>query len=218
MLIPELIYNRILGIENRFRICVYIVRSWWKKVHLKWSLFSFCFPRRQNLAVSTQWIVQMALPYLRRLVAGFQRRRSGFESGWGHVRLVVHRVVLRQVFSEYSGFPCLVLVQWTRLHSTPQKETQLCRVNCLCPLDRWGHGFESHSRRLCLCTFILLITYCFKSTYPVISVMGLVLFLLVMVLSLLITAGGTRHADHVAPSIRTSWHSLRRQAAVSRSV
>jgi hypothetical protein len=32
------------------------------------------------------------------------------------------------------------------------------------------------------------------------------------------TAGGTRHADHVAPSIRTSWQSLRRQAVVARSV
>jgi hypothetical protein len=27
-----------------------------------------------------------------------------------------------------------------------------------------------------------------------------------------------RHADHVAPSIRKSWQSLRRQAAVARSV
>jgi hypothetical protein len=32
------------------------------------------------------------------------------------------------------------------------------------------------------------------------------------------TAVGIRHADHVAPSIRKSWHSLRRQAAVARSV
>jgi hypothetical protein len=32
------------------------------------------------------------------------------------------------------------------------------------------------------------------------------------------TAAGIRHADHVAPSIRKSWQSLRRQAAVSRSV
>jgi hypothetical protein len=32
------------------------------------------------------------------------------------------------------------------------------------------------------------------------------------------TAGGIRHADHVAPSIRTSLQSLRRQAAVARSV
>jgi hypothetical protein len=31
------------------------------------------------------------------------------------------------------------------------------------------------------------------------------------------TAGGIRHADHVAPSIRKSWQSLRRQAAVARS-
>jgi hypothetical protein len=32
------------------------------------------------------------------------------------------------------------------------------------------------------------------------------------------TAVGISHADHVAPSIRKSWHSLRRQAAVARSV
>jgi hypothetical protein len=33
-----------------------------------------------------------------------------------------------------------------------------------------------------------------------------------------ITAVGIRHADHVAPSIRKSWQSFRRQAAVARSV
>jgi hypothetical protein len=32
------------------------------------------------------------------------------------------------------------------------------------------------------------------------------------------TAVGIRHADHMAPSIRKSWQSLRRQAAVARSV
>jgi hypothetical protein len=32
------------------------------------------------------------------------------------------------------------------------------------------------------------------------------------------TAGGIRHANHVAPSIRKRWQSLRRQAAVARSV
>jgi hypothetical protein len=29
---------------------------------------------------------------------------------------------------------------------------------------------------------------------------------------------GIRHADHVVPSIRKSWHQLRQQAAVARSV
>jgi hypothetical protein len=33
-----------------------------------------------------------------------------------------------------------------------------------------------------------------------------------------ITAVGIRRADHAAPSIRKSWHYLRRQAAVARSV
>jgi hypothetical protein len=32
------------------------------------------------------------------------------------------------------------------------------------------------------------------------------------------TVVGTHHADHVAPFIRKSWQSLRRQAAVARSV
>jgi hypothetical protein len=32
------------------------------------------------------------------------------------------------------------------------------------------------------------------------------------------TAVGIRHADHVAPSIRKSWQSLRRQAAVAWSI
>jgi hypothetical protein len=32
------------------------------------------------------------------------------------------------------------------------------------------------------------------------------------------TAVGVRHADHVAPFIRKSWQSLRRQAAVARLV
>jgi hypothetical protein len=32
------------------------------------------------------------------------------------------------------------------------------------------------------------------------------------------TAVGIRHADHVIPSIRKRWQSLRRQAAVARSV
>jgi hypothetical protein len=32
------------------------------------------------------------------------------------------------------------------------------------------------------------------------------------------TAVGIRHTDHVAPSIRKSWQSLRREAAVAQSV
>jgi hypothetical protein len=33
-------------------------------------------------------------------------RRPGFEPGSGHVGFVVDKVALRQVFSEYFGFPC----------------------------------------------------------------------------------------------------------------
>jgi hypothetical protein len=50
------------------------------------------------------------------------------------------------------------------------------------------------------------------------SVMGIALLFFFLRLLFINTAGGIRHADHVAPSIRTSWQSLRRQAAVARSV
>jgi hypothetical protein len=48
----------------------------------------------------------MAKPQLKRFVAGFPQRRPEFEPGFGQVGLVVDKVVLGQVFSEYFGFPC----------------------------------------------------------------------------------------------------------------
>jgi hypothetical protein len=47
-----------------------------------------------------------AAPWLKRLVAGFPPRRPGLEPGSGQVGFVVDKVALRQVFSEYFGFPC----------------------------------------------------------------------------------------------------------------
>jgi hypothetical protein len=43
---------------------------------------------------------------LKRLVAGFPPRRPGFYPRSGHVGFVVDKVALRQVFSEFFGFPC----------------------------------------------------------------------------------------------------------------
>jgi hypothetical protein len=40
------------------------------------------------------------------LAAGFIPRRPGFEPRSGHVGLLVDKVALGQVFSEYIGFPC----------------------------------------------------------------------------------------------------------------
>jgi hypothetical protein len=48
----------------------------------------------------------MAVPELRRLVPGFPPLRPGFEASSGHVRSVVDKVTLEQVFSEYFGVPC----------------------------------------------------------------------------------------------------------------
>jgi hypothetical protein len=50
--------------------------------------------------------VQKAAPKLKRLVAGFSPRRSGFDPGAGQVAFVVDKVPMGQVFSEYFGFPC----------------------------------------------------------------------------------------------------------------
>jgi hypothetical protein len=44
-----------------------------------------------------------AVPQLRRLVSGFP---AGFEPRSGHVGLLVDKVALGQVFSDYFGFPC----------------------------------------------------------------------------------------------------------------
>jgi hypothetical protein len=41
-----------------------------------------------------------------RLVAGFPPRRPWFELGSGHVEILVDKVALGQIFSEYFGFPC----------------------------------------------------------------------------------------------------------------
>jgi hypothetical protein len=47
-----------------------------------------------------------AVPYLRRLVAGFPPRLPRFDPRSGHVGFVVDKVALGQVFSEYFCFPC----------------------------------------------------------------------------------------------------------------
>jgi hypothetical protein len=52
------------------------------------------------------YLYYKTVPYLRRLVAGFPPRRPGFDPRSGLVGFVVDKVALRQVFSEYFGFPC----------------------------------------------------------------------------------------------------------------
>jgi hypothetical protein len=59
--------------------------------------------------------VPWAAPYLKRLVAGFPPRRSGFNPGSGQVGFVVDIVAPVQVFSEYFGFPCHSFHQWIAL-------------------------------------------------------------------------------------------------------
>jgi hypothetical protein len=46
----------------------------------------------------------MAVPWLRRLVAGLSPRRSGFDPGSVHVEFVVDKVALGQVFPRVLRF------------------------------------------------------------------------------------------------------------------
>jgi hypothetical protein len=48
----------------------------------------------------------IAVPQLRRLFVGSPPRRPGFEHRSGHVGFVLDRAALRQISSEYFGFPC----------------------------------------------------------------------------------------------------------------
>jgi hypothetical protein len=56
--------------------------------------------------VNTRLTHDMAVPWLRRLVAGLSPRRPGFDSESVHVEFVVDKVTLGQVFPpQYFGFP-----------------------------------------------------------------------------------------------------------------
>jgi hypothetical protein len=49
---------------------------------------------------------EMAVPWLKRLVAGLSPRRPGFDPGSVHVGFVVDKLALEQFFSSTSVFPC----------------------------------------------------------------------------------------------------------------
>jgi hypothetical protein len=66
-------------------------------INLAWSKLSSELVSFLQIGVVLTFIVEMAMPWLKRLVAGFPPRWPGF---------VVDKVALRQVFSEYFGFPC----------------------------------------------------------------------------------------------------------------
>jgi hypothetical protein len=54
----------------------------------------------------------LAVPYLKRLDAGFPPRRPG-----KHVEFAVDNAALGQVFSEYFGFPCQSFHQFLHFHN-----------------------------------------------------------------------------------------------------
>jgi hypothetical protein len=55
-----------------------------------------------------------------------------FEPGSGHVRFVVDKVVLGQVFSEYFGFPCHSSFHQL-LHNHPHLSSGACTIGQKCP-------------------------------------------------------------------------------------
>jgi hypothetical protein len=60
----------------------------------------------------------MAVPQLRRLVTGFPPWWPGFKPRSGHIGLMVNKVALGQVFSEYFSFlfRFLILIPQTAPH------------------------------------------------------------------------------------------------------
>jgi hypothetical protein len=65
------------------------------------------------------YIPVLAVPWLRRLVAGLPQRRPGFDPGSTHVGFVVDKAALGQVslrvlrfISEYFGFPLSISFHW----------------------------------------------------------------------------------------------------------
>jgi hypothetical protein len=72
----------------------------------------------QSLQVSSGIVAQIkAVPWLSRLVAGLSPRRPGFDPGSVHVRFVVDKVALGQVFLRVVGFPLSISFHW-------------CSINC----------------------------------------------------------------------------------------
>jgi hypothetical protein len=61
-----------------------------------------------SLWITRNYTSTRAVPFLRRLVAGFRPLRPRFEPETSYVGFVVDKVSLGQVFSEYFGFPCQI--------------------------------------------------------------------------------------------------------------
>jgi hypothetical protein len=87
----------------------------------KQPLFPYAaLTRYVHCAVRTKYlntIQVLAVPWLRRLVAGLSPRRPGFYPGSFHVRFVVDKVALGQVFLRVVGFPLSISFHW-------------CSINC----------------------------------------------------------------------------------------
>jgi hypothetical protein len=65
----------------------------------------------------------MAVPWLRRLVAGLPPRRPGFDPGSVHVGIVVDKVALGQVFPpSTSVFPCQIHSTGAPLHGKTEEK------------------------------------------------------------------------------------------------
>jgi hypothetical protein len=78
--------------------------------------------RRMGVSIGIPSFLMLALsggeavPYLKRLVAGFSPRWPGFDPRSGYVGFVVDKVAFGQVFSKYFGFPCQSFQQLLHNH------------------------------------------------------------------------------------------------------
>jgi hypothetical protein len=76
-----------------------------------------------------------AMPWLKRLVAGFPPQRPGCEPGSGQVGFVVDKVALGQVFPEYFGFPCQSSFHQILYHHNHPGQVQYAIQWPMCQVD-----------------------------------------------------------------------------------
>jgi hypothetical protein len=82
------------------------------RIKVQWALivqrinFYNHWPLRNCNINMNRHVTELTLLGLKRLVAGFPPRGPGFKTGSSHVKFVVDKLTLGQVFSKYFGFPC----------------------------------------------------------------------------------------------------------------
>jgi hypothetical protein len=97
----------------------YAVRIWKRKANLS-PLPPKNMSRHTEYNIPTIFMCEgcvRAVPYTRRLVSNMSLRRSGFDPISAHVRFIVDKVALGQIFCKFFGFPLSISIHRGSPHS-----------------------------------------------------------------------------------------------------